>query len=107
MIPTSSASTKLRIVTPPNNSKATSVSSTVSEVFSERARVWVRLWFTTSSKLSPAWRTTFSRIRSKTTIVSWTEKPMTVRMAVMNIASSSIARKRPRIENTPSTTMAS
>ena len=35
-------------------------------------------WLTIRSNGSPTWRALFSRIRSKTTIVSWTLKPMTV-----------------------------
>ena len=57
VMPISSASTKVRIVTPPNSSSATSVRRTVSDVFSERPSVCVRLWLTTSSNGSPAWRT--------------------------------------------------
>ena len=48
-MPISSASTNVRIVTPPNSSSTTSVSITVSDVFNERVSVCARLWLTTSS----------------------------------------------------------
>ena len=43
---------------------------------------------------SPAWRALFSRTRSKTTIVSWTRKPITVSIAVTNRASISTPEER-------------
>ena len=56
---------------------------------------------------SPGFRRRFSRIRSNTTIVSWTEKPMIVRTAVTKRLSISTFRKNPRIAKIPSTTAAS
>ena len=53
----------------------------------ERPTVCRMLWLTMASKGSPAWRTRFSRMRSKTTMVSWTLNPMTVSIAVTNRAS--------------------
>ena len=49
----------------------------------------------------------FSRMRSKTTIVSWTLKPMTVSIAVTNRASTCMPRSVPRMANVPTTTMTS
>src|SRR5215204_5084369 len=46
-------------------------------------------------------------MRSNTTIVSWTEKPMTVSIAVTNRASISTWKNVPRIANAPTTTTTS
>src|SRR6478672_1628533 len=73
----------------------------------ERANVWRIEWLTISANGSPAWRARFSRIRSKTTIVSWTLKPMTVSIAVTNRASISIRKIVPSIAKMPTTTMTS
>src|SRR5205085_5949447 len=107
VIPTSSTSTKLRMVVPPSSSSAVSVNSTVSVVFSERSIVWLTLKLTIRSNDSPGNRPTFSLIRSKTTIVSCTEKPTTVSTPVTNSASTSIPSSLPRIAQTPSTTSTS
>ena len=80
--PINRAATNQRMDSPPNKSKAVSVSVTVRDVFRDRARVSVREKSTTCSKVLWGSLTRFSRIRSKTTMVSWTEKPMTVRTAV-------------------------
>ena len=50
----------------------------------ERPSVCRIEWLTMRSNGSPTWRARFSRTRSNTTIVSWTEKPMTVSIAVTN-----------------------
>src|SRR3954463_2320363 len=60
-----------------------------------------------SAKDSPAWRARFSRIRSKTTIVSWTLKPITVSIAVTNRASIATRKNVPRIAKIPTTTITS
>ena len=49
----------------------------------------------------------FSRTRSKTTIVSWTLKPMTVSIAVTNSASIWTPANVPRSAKTPTTTSTS
>src|SRR3990172_2909606 len=49
----------------------------------------------------------FSRTRSKTTIVSWTEKPMTVSIAVTNSASTWRPKNVPPMAKMPTTTMTS
>ena len=46
-------------------------------------------------------------MRSKTTIVSWTEKPMIVSTAVTKRLSTSMFRKNPRMAKIPRTTAAS
>ena len=76
MIPISSARTKSLIAEPPNSSSASSVRTTVRLVVIDRPNVCRIEWLTMSANGSPAWRAWFSRIRSKTTIVSWTLKPM-------------------------------
>ncbi len=73
----------------------------------ERPKVWRIEWLTIASIGSPAWRALFSRTRSKTTIVSWTLKPITVSIAVTNRASISTLRNVPRIANMPTTTITS
>src|ERR1700730_3115614 len=73
-------------------------------VMIERAAVCMMLKFTTCSKVRRLETTRFSRIRSKTTIVSWTEKPTTVSTAVRKkLSISPIRRLRtlPRIEKMP------
>ena len=67
----------------------------------ERPNVCRIEWLTMSANGSPAWRALFSRIRSNTTIVSWTLKPMTVSIAVTNRASISTWKNVPRIANAP------
>ena len=88
MIPINRASTNEWIAEPPKRKSAVSVSNTVSEVLIDRPIVCRMLWLTIWSNGSPACRTRFSRMRSNTTIVSCTENPMTVSMAVTNRASS-------------------
>ena len=76
-------------------------------VLIERPRVCRIEWLTIAANGSPAWRARFSRIRSNTTIVSCTLKPMTVSIAVTNSASISTPKNVPRIAKTPTTTMTS
>ncbi len=70
-----------------------SVTITVSDVLIERPIVCRIEWFTMAPNGSPAWRTRFSRIRSNTTIVSCTLKPMIVSRAVTKSASNSSPKK--------------
>ena len=70
-------------------------------VMIERANVCRIEWLTISANGSPAWRARFSRIRSKTTIVSWTLKPMTVSIAVTNRASISMRKIVPEHREDP------
>src|SRR6478735_3480301 len=107
MMPISRARTKFRIADPPNSSSASSVSTTVKLVMIDRASVCRIEWLTTSANGSPEWRARFSRIRSKTTIVSCTLKPMIVSIAVTNRASISTWKKVPRIAKIPTTTITS
>ena len=72
MMPISSASTNSWVAAPPNRSSASSVRTTVKLVVIDRPNVCRIEWLTTAENGSPAWRARFSRIRSKTTIVSWT-----------------------------------
>ena len=58
-------------------------------VASDRCIVSIRLRLAIWVKVSPRYFGAFSRMRSKTTIVSCTEKPMTVSSAVRNSASAS------------------
>src|SRR5579875_3022501 len=107
-MPISSVSVNVRMSSLPKMVSADSVNSTVSEVFSERDIVCIRLASTICSKVSTVRRCMFSRMRSKTTIVSCTEKPTTVSKAVMKSESIWMVGKIfPRIEKTPSTTSTS
>ena len=81
--------------------------TTVRLVVIDRPSVWRIEWLTIRSNGSPTWRARFSRIRSNTTIVSWTEKPMTVSIAVTNRPSICMPANVPRIANTPTTTSTS
>src|SRR4029079_18012716 len=62
---------------------------------------------TISANGSPACLARFSRIRSKTTIVSWTLKPMTVSIAGTHSAALSTWANVPRIAKIPTTTITS
>ena len=86
---------------PPSSSNARMVNTTVVDVLIERATVSVRLVFTTSSKATPGLAETFSRMRSKTTIVSWTLNPITVRTPVINMLLISVPNSFPKMENAP------
>src|SRR4051794_37975757 len=107
MIPMSSARTNCEVAAPPKSSSVERVSTTVNDVVIERPKVCSSEWLTISENGSPAWRARFSRIRSKTTIVSWTLKPMTGSIAGTNRPSNWMPAKGPRIANTPMTTMTS
>ena len=104
MIPIRSASARPLIVSPPEMKIAARTSTTVKLVMIDRAAVCMMLRFTTCSN-ERRWLTRkFSRIRSKTTIVSWTEKPTTVSTAVTKNASISPMRRSntlPRMEKMP------
>ena len=86
---------------------ATTVNTTVSDVLIERESVSVMLAFTASSKGMYGSLWIVSRMRSNTTIVSCTEKPMIVRIAVMKARSTSVPRNSPRSANSPRITNAS
>ena len=89
------------------SSSAVSVSTTVSEVLTDLSKVWFTLKLTTLSNASPGNFPTFSRMRSNTTMVSWTEKPTTVRSAVTNSASTSNPATLPRMAHRPTTSTVS
>ena len=106
-MPSSRARTNTPIAPPANSSSASSVTTTVRLVVIERPSVWRIEWLTIRGNDSPAWRLRFSRIRSNTTIVSWTEKPMIVSIAVTNRLSIWTLNSVPRIAKMPTTTMTS
>src|SRR5712692_2881472 len=83
-MPIRSASAKPFKVSPPATRIATRTRTTVKLVMIERTAVCMMLRFTTWSNESLWLTRRFSRIRSKTTMVSWTEKPTTVSTAVTN-----------------------
>src|SRR6187549_3492772 len=107
MMPSSRARTNTPIACPANSSSARSVITTVRLVVIDRPNVWRIEWLTIRANDSPAWRLRFSRTRSNTTIVSWTEKPMTVRIAVTNRLSIWTPKNVPRSAKAPTTTMTS
>src|SRR6266851_2590829 len=81
-MPISRASAKPFKVSPPATRIATRTRTTVKLVMIDRTAVCMMLMFTTCSNESLWLTRRFSRIRSKTTMVSWTEKPTTVSTAV-------------------------
>src|SRR5260370_3673362 len=83
-IPIRRASAKPFKESPPATRIATRTRMTVKLVMIERTAVCMMLRFTTWSNESLWLTRRFSRIRSKTTMVSWTEKPTTVSTAVTN-----------------------
>ena len=103
----SSASTNCDVAAPPKRSSVVRVRTTVKDVVIERPNVCSSEWLTISEKGSPACRGRFSRIRSNTTIVSWTLKPMTVSIAVTKSPSTWTLKSVPRIAKIPSTTITS
>ena len=92
---------------PPAIRIAARTRTTVKLVMIDRAAVCMMLRFTTCSN-ERRWLTRrFSRIRSNTTTVSWTEKPTTVSTAVTKNASISPMRRPstlPRMEKMPVST---
>ena len=101
--PTSSTSRKFWMVTPPIRNIAMIVSTVTNDVLIDRTSVSVRLTFTASEKGTSASREVTSRTRSNTTIVSCTEKPITVRIATMKAVSTSVPVTFASSENSPST----
>ena len=95
------------MLSPPIRRRARRAKTRVSEVFSERASVWSRLSFTASANVCFSSRPTVSRMRSKTTMESWTEKPITVSRALMNMTLISVPITLPRIEKMPTTSSTS
>src|SRR5712692_10547441 len=83
-MPIRSASAKPFKVSPPATRIATRTRTTVKLVMIDRTAVCMMLRFTTWSNESLWLTRRFSRMRSKTTMVSWTEKPTTVSTAVTN-----------------------
>ena len=75
--------------------------TTVRLVVIERPNVWRIEWLTISVERLAGMPARFSRTRSNTTIVSWTEKPMMVSIAVTNSPSIWTPKNVPRIANTP------
>ena len=73
MMPATRAMEKLRIKSPPKNSRASTASKVTTEVMVVRDKVWLMASFmaTTGSALRILRK--FSRIRSNTTTVSFTE----------------------------------
>ena len=65
-------SSNSRMLGPPISSMAISTNSVVRLVFSERPMLSMMLRFTSPPRSRSGWRTTFSRMRSNTTMVSLT-----------------------------------
>src|SRR5260370_2725980 len=103
-MPISRASAKPFKESPPATRIATRTRTTVKLAMIDRTTVCIRLMFTTCSNESLSLTHRFSRIRSKTTMVSWTEKPTTVSTAVTKRLSISPIRRwspGPRMAKTP------
>ena len=72
------------------------------DVFTERASVWFTLSFTmVLNGTLPRWFKRFSRMRSKTTMVSWTENPITTKSATTKLLSIWTFWKWPRMASSP------
>ncbi len=71
------------------------------DVLIDRASVSVRLTLAISLNGASGFAVAVSRMRSKTTIVSCTLKPMMVRRPTMNMVLISVPATFPRMENTP------
>ena len=92
-MPISSARAKPLRVEPPATRIDTRTRTTVKLVMIDRAAVCMMLRLTTCSNDSRWLTRRFSRIRSNTTIVSCTEKPMIVSTAVTKRLSISMLKK--------------
>jgi hypothetical protein len=73
MMPTIRATENGPIASPPRNSRANSTSSVVRPVMMVRPSIWLIEMFMTSIGSTPRSFRKFSRIRSKTTTVSFSE----------------------------------
>src|SRR3989344_6152798 len=104
-MPIIKAKEKSLVVSAPTKNKTTRTKIVVSEVLMDRTKVWLMLSPTICSNgfLLCVSRLTFkfSRTLSKTTMVSWTEKPRTTSRAVTNKVSTSTPWKCPRTAKTP------
>ena len=88
----SSTHKKTRIVGPPSSSSAKMANSSVRLVLRDLPRLSDILKLATDSRDLFGYSRTFSRNRSKITIVSFTLYPMTVRRALRNIVLTSISK---------------
>ena len=103
MVPIRRATANHLIVSPPMRIKAINIKIMVKELLSDLTIVSLIALFA-SSKTVPENFFFDSRIRSYTTIVSWTEKDKTVSIAVTKRKSISAPRKCPKRENEPKRT---
>ena len=67
-----STNSSSRMLVPPMNNMANSTTKVVMLVFSDRPMLSMMLRLTMGGRSRSGWRDTFSRIRSKTTMVSFT-----------------------------------
>ncbi len=95
---------KLRTLSPPQIRSTTTVRNTVSVVSTVRAKVWLMLAFTTSSKAALRSRLRFSRTRSKMTMVSLIEKPMRVSKPAITCRSIFTEKNEPNRKSTKTST---
>src|ERR1035441_6744513 len=85
-IPMTSAREKPRSTSPPNTYNESTVRNVKPDVKIVRLRVWLMLLLTTSASSSRRSSLMFSRMRSYTTMVSFIEYPMRVRMAAITVS---------------------
>src|SRR5262245_35678308 len=89
MMPTSIVNAKPRSTSPPNRYRDSTDRKVVPAVMTVRASVWFTLVLTTCSRDSRRIERRFTRTRSKTTMVAFTEYPVMVRMAATTLSDSS------------------
>src|SRR3989344_2382865 len=98
IVPISRVRIKNLIVDPPIIVSANNIKTIVIELFRDRTIVSVTALFEASSIYFVSPSSLYSRILSKITIVSWTEKDIVVKTAVTNIVSTSAPKKWPNNE---------
>ena len=89
------------MLSPPISNRASNTTKVVKLVFIDLPIVSTMLVFTSEVNSLSGWRITFSRILSKTTIVSFTLYPATVNMPMMKVALTSMPMVLPKIEKRP------
>ena len=89
------------MLSPPISNRASNTTKVVKLVFIDLPIVSTMLVFTSEVNSLSGWRITFSRILSKTTIVSFTLYPATVNMPMMKVALTSMPMVFPKMEKRP------
>ena len=104
IVPVKSATTNHLMVSPPIRMRASNIKTIVKEFVRDLPIVSLSARSAIYSNGVFSCLFLYSRIRSKTTIVSCTEKLIVVKKAVTKSVSTSTPKKAPKRENTPRTT---